>query len=96
MTQMLPEVIRRTVYFSGTVQGVGFRFTTRHIASRYQVTGLVRNLRDGRVELVAEGDRTEVERFEEALRDTMRSYISDTAAETAPATGEFATFDIAF
>ena len=43
------------MYFSGHVQGVGFRYTTRSVASRFAVTGYVRNLPDGRVELVAEG-----------------------------------------
>ena len=88
--------IRRTVYFSGTVQGVGFRYTTRHISSRFSVTGFVRNLPDGRVELVAEGDPAEVDRFEQDMQDTMRSYISDTVINTSPATGEFASFTITF
>ena len=50
-----PECVRRRVLFSGRVQGVGFRYTTEAVASRFQVTGWVRNVRDGRVELVAEG-----------------------------------------
>ena len=46
---------RREVYFSGRVQGVGFRYTVRMVASRFAVTGFVKNLPDGRVQLVAEG-----------------------------------------
>jgi acylphosphatase len=96
MSEKESKAIRRTVYFSGSVQGVGFRYTTRHIASRFGVTGFVRNLPDGRVELVAEGDPAEVDRFEQDLQDTMSSYISDRVIDTSPATGQFASFTIAF
>ena len=47
---------RRRVYFSGEVQGVGFRMTTRRLASGFPITGFVRNLSDGRVELLVEGE----------------------------------------
>ena len=46
--------VRREVYFSGQVQGVGFRYTVMRIASTLEVTGHVRNLPDGRVQLIAE------------------------------------------
>jgi acylphosphatase len=51
---------RVTVFYSGRVQGVGFRVTVRQIARGFDVTGAVRNLFDGRVELVAEGEKGEV------------------------------------
>ncbi len=54
---------RMTVHYSGRVQGVGFRITARQIACGYDVTGTVRNLPDGRVELVAEGARAELKAF---------------------------------
>ena len=54
---------RMTVYYSGRVQGVGFRATVRYLACGYDVTGSVRNLPDGRVELIAEGTRGELESF---------------------------------
>lgn len=88
--------VRRTVHFSGRVQGVGFRYTTEAIASRFGVTGFVRNLRDGRVELVAEGIEAELGRFQEAIEDTMRDYISETNASNTAAEGEFTSFHIAF
>src|ERR1051326_7178509 len=52
---------RNTCYFTGRVQGVGFRYTVQNLALRYNVLGYVRNLPDGRVELVMEGpdDQTE-------------------------------------
>jgi acylphosphatase len=46
---------RRTVFYSGLVQGVGFRYTTQRIAQQHAFAGFVRNLPDGRVQLVAEG-----------------------------------------
>lgn len=57
-----PCTIHRVIYH-GRVQGVGFRATTRHIARGYQVAGFVRNLADGTVELVAQGQPQEVRRF---------------------------------
>jgi acylphosphatase len=56
--------------YSGQVQGVGFRYTARRVAEGFEVTGLVRNLLDGRVELVAEGGRDELSAFRQAIRDS--------------------------
>ena len=58
---------RVTVLYSGRVQGVGFRFTVRQLARGYDVTGTVRNLSDGRVELIAEGARAELTAFLEGI-----------------------------
>src|SRR2546423_9567612 len=56
-------MISLQVFYEGHVQGVGFRFTVRHIAKGFDVTGWVRNLPDGRVELQATGDEQEVRAF---------------------------------
>ena len=56
------------IFYSGTVQGVGFRYTTKAAAAGFEVTGTVRNLPDGRVELIAEGARGELEAFRDAIR----------------------------
>ena len=56
-------MISLQVIYEGHVQGVGFRFTVRHIAKGFDVTGWVRNLPDGRVELQATGDEEEVRAF---------------------------------
>jgi acylphosphatase len=58
----------RRFVVSGRVQGVGFRFFTQDIARREGLTGIVRNLADGRVEVVAEGDDESLTRLEAALR----------------------------
>ncbi len=91
-----PADTRRTVYFSGRVQGVFFRATARDVAAPFHVTGFVRNLPDGRVELVAEGARSQVDRFIEALTVAMRSNITDISSTDSPATGEFDSFSIAY
>ncbi|UCC29538.1 MAG: acylphosphatase [Phycisphaerales bacterium] len=96
VSQNSPGPIRRRVHFSGRVQGVGFRFTTEDIASRFQVTGFVRNLRDGRVELVAEGIEAELDRFQDAIQDALRGYITEANASDSSAVGEFTSFRIAF
>jgi acylphosphatase len=61
---------RVVVFYSGRVQGVGFRVTARQIACGYDVTGLVRNLPDGRVELIVEGAKGELEAFLQAIGES--------------------------
>jgi acylphosphatase len=91
-----PQTERREVLFSGRVQGVGFRYTARGIAERFAVVGYVRNLPDGRVQLVAEGAAGEVDRFIQALSDEMDRHISHVEATRSAASGEFADFSVRF
>ena len=65
------------VTYSGTVQGVGFRYTARQLAEGFTVAGYVRNLADGRVELWAEGDQSEVDGFLDAVGRRMAENIND-------------------
>jgi acylphosphatase len=58
------------VHYEGRVQGVGFRYTARRVAAGFDVAGYVRNLPDGRVELLASGETEEVDAFVEALRES--------------------------
>ena len=87
-------MIRRTVYFSGQVQGVYFRATTCDIAGSYDVTGFVRNLRDGRVEMVAEGKEDELDAFVAAICKAKRGFIDDVEQHGGSATGEFSEFAV--
>jgi acylphosphatase len=93
-------VITRTrahVYYTGRVQGVGFRYTARSVACGFEVTGFVRNLADRRVELVVEGERTELDGYLDAIRTgAMEHYIRNENVVWEPATGEFAGFEIRF
>jgi acylphosphatase len=84
------------VNYSGRVQGVGFRYTTRSIASRFDLVGYVRNLSDGRVELVAEGEAAELHAFLEAVKETLGHYIREAAVNRSAPTGEFDSFEIRF
>lgn len=86
--------IRRTIYFTGNVQGVGFRYTTQSIASKFAVTGFVRNLSDGRVEAVVEGAEPELDRFLRAIERDMSRHIREVLAHDMPASGEFEAFEI--
>ena len=65
----------KKVHYWGKVQGVGFRYTTLGVARNFKVTGYVKNLLDGQVELVAEGAPEEVDRFLEAVAGKMAGYI---------------------
>ena len=73
---------RKRVHYRGDVQGVGFRATARSIAGRHEVAGYVKNLPDGRVELVAEGEPGAVDQFLNAVADRLSGHIRDTRAET--------------
>jgi acylphosphatase len=80
--------IGKRVCYSGRVQGVGFRYTAQHLAAGLAVAGYVRNLPDGTVELVAEGDADEVERFLAAVGRHMAAYIDRAdVRDEAPAGG---------
>ncbi|MGD9014544.1 MAG: acylphosphatase [Candidatus Omnitrophota bacterium] len=84
------------VFFSGRVQGVGFRFTTQDLANDSGVTGWVRNLHDGRVELFAEAEKSVLEGFLSRIKQHFRSYIQDVDIQYHEPTGEFSDFKIRF
>lgn len=85
---------RRTVLYTGHVQGVGFRYTVHEIAGRFAVTGYVKNLPDGRVELVMEGDAQILQEMADAIARRMEGNISRATSQPSPATGEFQGFGI--
>lgn len=64
------------IFFAGHVQGVGFRWSVKRIAQGFEVTGWVRNLPDGRVELQASGEEAEVRAFVDAIgQSELRAHI---------------------
>jgi acylphosphatase len=86
---------RMTVFYSGRVQGVGFRYTVKSLTPGFEVTGTVRNLPDGRVELIAEGTREELDAFRQAIRDSaLKRHIQREEELWCEAAGEFRGFEI--
>ena len=83
------------IYYSGRVQGVGFRYAAKRTAAGFDVTGTVRNLLDGRVELTAEGSESELKEFRQAICDAgMAHFIQSENLSWREATGEFRGFEI--
>ncbi len=76
------------VFYEGNVQGVGFRWSVRNIAKGFDLTGAVRNLADGRVELLATGEEEEVRAFLAAILESeLRGHIrkhSETSLTNPP------------
>jgi len=87
---------RHTVYYTGHVQGVGFRYTACSVARGYGATGYARNLPDGRVELVAEASREDLAGVLREIRDRFSGYIREEKCDVQPATGEFTRFEIRY
>jgi acylphosphatase len=86
---------RMTIIYSGHVQGVGFRYCVKSTALGFEVSGSVRNLPDGRVELVAEGLRLELEAFRQAIRDSgMEHFIRNEDVRWSETRGGFRGFEI--
>lgn len=82
------------VYYSGHVQGVGFRYHTSKIAHEFEVCGMVKNLEDGRVYLEVEGEEQEVKGFIEELQSQMNNFIRDSEISTGMREKEMSGFII--
>jgi acylphosphatase len=86
---------RMQIFYSGCVQGVGFRYTAKTVAAGFEVTGVVRNLPDGRVELIAEGAHEELEAFRSAIRGAgLAGLIRDERINWGDAQNEYHGFEI--
>jgi len=81
-------------YYSGRVQGIGFRFTAERLAEEQNVLGWVSNLSDGRVELVAEANEDTLKNFLTQINNIFGRYIQDIDIKWVPATGEFKDFGV--
>ena len=88
--------VRRRVWYSGQVQGVGFRQTVQQIAAGQPVVGSVRNLADCRVEVVAEGTAVALDAFLARIADDLARRIRAVEVEESPGTGEFQDFRIEY
>jgi acylphosphatase len=89
------NLVRVNVHYSGRVQGVGFRYIVKSLVPGYEVLGTVKNLSDGRVEMVVEGQQGELEEFLQAIRDSgLRSNIQDENIVWGEAEDKFRGFKI--
>ena len=91
---MADTVYHATNYYTGRVQGVGFRASTRQIACEFEVSGYVKNLADGRVMVEAEGDKTEVEAFFDEVADRLSVFIRKVEASAREQNRQFKGFHI--
>ncbi len=94
--ETLPEVmVSKRVFYEGRVQGVGFRYVVRNLATGYEVVGWVKNLIDGRVELEVQGDADEVGGFLEAIQNSqLRGHITRVVVQDIPAKSGVKGFEI--
>jgi len=84
------------VSFSGEVQGVGFRFTARALATRYNIGGWITNLSDGRVQLVAEGSQKSVNNFLGELKEEFKQQLTGVELSEKEPCGTYKDFQIKF
>ncbi len=85
---------RYVVYYSGRVQGVGFRYAVCRLSERFDVKGFVRNLPDSRVQLIAEGKIGQLDSFLESIQAEMAGYIRAKQLDQQEPTGEFSDFGL--
>ena len=88
------EAERTTILYTGRVQGVGFRWRCVDAIQNGSVTGYVRNLDDGGVELVMEGLRDELAAAAALVRAALGAQIDAEQATSSPTTGEFSSMEI--
>jgi acylphosphatase len=90
----MPETHHETAYFTGRVQGVGFRYAALQVAREYEVSGFVANLADGRVHLEAEGTPEEVAAYIAAVEEKMHGYVRKVDRVTSRRSPQFSGFTI--
>ena len=89
-------MIAKRIIFTGRVQGVGFRFTARRAAGRRQLTGYVRNLPDGTVEMLAQGRSEDIDDCIQDLKEYFAGYLKETSIEEIPPDPRYIDFKITF
>lgn len=90
----MTDVHHETAFFSGRVQGVGFRYTVMQVAKEFDVAGYVRNLPDGRVQLEAEGRPDQTDGFIRAIQERMHGYVRSVERVSEKRERQFNSFTI--
>ena len=88
--------ITKHIIFTGHVQGVGFRFTAHHIANRHQLTGFVRNVPDGTVEMLVQGLSENIDNCIQDIKKSFAGYIREIRIEEIPPDVRYKEFRITF
>lgn len=88
--------VAKQIIFVGHVQGVGFRFTAHRVANRHRLTGFVRNLPDGTVEVLAQGAASDIDECIQDIQDSFAGYIRETKIEEVPPDPNHKEFRITF
>jgi acylphosphatase len=97
MGKKMEEKVRAHAFISGRVQGVFFRMETKRAAQRLGVFGWVRNLRDGNVEAVFEGDETRIDAMINWCKEgPPHAHVTDVKVDFEKYTGEFDSFEIKY
>jgi len=90
----MSEIHHETVFFSGRVQGVGFRYTALQVAKEFEVSGWVKNMADGRVHLEAEGAPETIKAFVAAIEERLHGFIRKTERKADKRSAQFVGFTI--
>lgn len=95
--KILPATHRAHVFYSGRVQGVGFRYTTERLAHETGVLGFVKNLPDGRVELVCESDKVKIDKLLVKIQESILGrHIQKADCRWEDPTQKFTDFSVEF
>ncbi len=89
-------MVAKHIIFSGRVQGVGFRFTAHRMAGRHQLTGYVRNLPDGSVEMLAQGPAEDIDDCINDIQDCLAGYVREVKINEIPSNPRHRDFKITF
>ncbi len=89
-------MIAKHIFFTGRVQGVGFRFTARRAANRRQLTGFVRNVPNGSVEMLAQGRPEDIDDCIQDIKEYFAGYLKETKTEEIPLDTRYEEFRITF
>lgn len=84
------------MFYSGKVQGVGFRMNAQYISHRLGITGWVKNLPNGQVEIIAEADEERINSFLQEMKQSFSVYIENVDITWEEPTNEFTVFGVRF
>jgi acylphosphatase len=89
-------MVAKHIIYKGNVQGVGFRYTSQRIANRHHLTGYVKNLPEGSVEMLAQGKLQDVDDCIEEIQESFGGYIRLAQMNEVPPNPGYTSFNITF